>query len=84
MAFCPTAPTTLVIPNGDHLVLITIPSLETREVRPFPESRPGAVEDLAFSPVTEGKGGLCVVLKEGAGEVALVGLDKPHRFVTLL
>jgi hypothetical protein len=40
---------------------------------------------VVFSPVMESsdgrkKGGLCAVLREG-GEVALVGIDAPERYV---
>lgn len=83
MAFSSTLPTTLVIPSADHLILVTFPSLDIRETRPFLRSSSGEVVEIALSPVV-GKGGLCAVLQEGGREVALVGLDSPDRWIPTL
>ena len=74
MAFSPILPTTLIIPVKDHLLVVQLPSLGTREVFPFP--RQGRdIAGLAMGPVVDGKGGLCAVIREGGRDVALLGMD---------
>ena len=81
MTFSPALTSTLVIPAKDELLLVTIPTMETRQIHPFPRSELEDLVDVAFSPVVERKGGLCAVVRHGGKQVALVGLDSPDRFV---
>ncbi|WWC64782.1 uncharacterized protein I303_107394 [Kwoniella dejecticola CBS 10117] len=80
LTFCPSLPSTLLLPTPSALLRLTIPSPPSASSVDMCEIPiKGSVLDITFSPMVESadgskKGGLCAVLKE-RGEVALIGID---------
>ncbi|WWC72190.1 uncharacterized protein I206_106150 [Kwoniella pini CBS 10737] len=79
LTFCPSQPSTILLPTSSNLLRLTLSSISTSriDIKELPVK--GPVLDITFSPVVETadgskKGGLCAVLKQG-GEVALIGID---------